>query len=118
MVKAYLRYEHTKSWGIICSPDVNACYHETSHAPSATNQSSTSKFLFTAAGETINVFDCSQTTSTGRARRKLFAPKTYHSSDGSYVASVPRVTAIACSRDGRVVAGGFSDGSVRLWRKP
>lgn len=118
MVKAYLRYEHTKSWGIICSPDVNACYHETSTATSATKQSSTSKFLFTAAGETINVFDCSQTTSTGRARRKLFAPKTYHSSDGSYVASVPRVTAIACSRDGRVVAGGFSDGSVRLWRKP
>ena len=118
MVKAYLRYEHTKSWGIVCSPDVNACYHETSNATSTTKQSSTSKFLFTAAGETINVFDCSQTTSTGRVRRKLFAPKTYHSSDGSYVASVPRVTAIACSRDGRVVAGGFSDGSVRLWRKP
>ena len=104
MVKAYLRYEHSTAWGVVASPDVNACYHETTEG----------RFIFTAAGERVNALE----TSSGRTKRQLVAPKQYHASDGSPVSSVARVTALACSRDGQVLAAGFSDGAVRLWRKP
>ena len=98
MVKAYLRYEHSTAWGVVASPDVNACYHETTEG----------RFIFTAAGERVNALE----TSSGRTKRQLVAPKQYHASDGSPVSSVARVTALACSRDGQVLAAGFSDGAV------
>ena len=119
-MKAYLRYEHSKSWGVVCSPDVNVCYHNQSNNSSGSKKSfgqQKHQFLFTAAGECVNILDCSLHAS-GAIKRQLHAPKTYHTSDGSPVATLPRVTAIACSKDGQIVAGGFSDGSVRLWRKP
>ena len=90
--------------GVVASPDVNACYHQTTEG----------RFIFTAAGERVNALE----TSSGRTKRQLVAPKQYHASDGSPVSSVARVTALACSRDGQVLAAGFSDGAVRLWRKP
>ncbi len=104
MVKAYLRYEHSNAWGVVASPDANACYHQTTEG----------RFIFTAAGERVNALE----TSSGRTKRQLVAPKQYHASDGSQVSSVARVTALACSRDGQLLAAGFSDGAVRLWRKP
>ena len=119
-MKAYLRYEHSKSWGVVCSPDVNVCYHNQSNNSSSSEKSfgqQKHQFLFTAAGECVNILDCSLHAS-GAIKRQLHAPKTYHTSDGSPIATLPRVTAIACSKDGQIVAGGFSDGSVRLWRKP
>jgi len=104
MVKAYLRYEHTKKFGILCEPDVNIAYSANN------NTSNNTRFIFAAAAETINVIN----ERTGKIIREIWAPKTYNSLDGT-AEKVVRVTSLAQAIDGKKFAAGFSDGSVRVW---
>ena len=88
MVKAYLRYEHTSTLGVISSPDSNACFDASGAS------------LITAALDEVAVWSAK----TGRRERTL--------AEGAVRA---QVTALCRSPDGAHVAAGYFDGVVRVW---
>ena len=92
MVKAYLRYEHARAFGVVASPEASPVYD------------ASGKHLVTAALERLAVWD---------VRRGVEAlslvPPPRESGD------LPAVTRIARASSGDLVAAGASDGSIRLW---
>ncbi|XAR69159.1 hypothetical protein NMG60_11000645 [Bertholletia excelsa] len=93
MVKAYLRYEPAKSFGVIVSVDSNIAYD------------SSGKHLFVPALEKVGVWQVRQGICT-----KTLSPPPSSSSRGPSRA----VTSIASSSSSQV-ASGYADGSIRIW---
>ncbi|KAK7284988.1 hypothetical protein RJT34_19743 [Clitoria ternatea] len=91
MVKAYLRYEPAASFGVIASVDSNIAYD------------SSGKHLFSPALEKIGVWHV----------RQGICTKTLTPSSSSRAPSLV-VTSIASSPSS-LIAGGYGDGSVRIW---
>ncbi|KAL4458578.1 hypothetical protein ABPG75_013443 [Micractinium tetrahymenae] len=93
MVKAYLRYELTGSWGVIASATCNICYDRSG------------KHLLAGALENVAVWNVKQAALV----RTLVPP----SSQSGKVAG--EVTQIAASPTANQVAVGHADGTIRLW---
>ncbi|KAL4429403.1 hypothetical protein ABPG77_005177 [Micractinium sp. CCAP 211/92] len=93
MVKAYLRYELTGSWGMIASATSNICYDRSC------------KHLLAGALENVAVWNVKQA-----ALVKMLVPPI---SQSGKVAGA--VTQIAASPTANQVAVGHADGTIRLW---
>ncbi|XP_061363432.1 uncharacterized protein LOC133307029 isoform X2 [Gastrolobium bilobum] len=91
MVKAYLRYEPASSFGVIASVESNIAYD------------SSGKHFLSPALEKIGVWHV----------RQGLCTKTLNPSPPSRGPS-PAVTSIASSPSS-LIAGGYSDGSIRIW---
>ncbi|KAK9845965.1 hypothetical protein WJX81_007060 [Elliptochloris bilobata] len=92
MVKAYLRYELSNTFGVINS-NANLVYDHTG------------KLLVSAALENINVWKARQ----GTLMRTLVAPM------GEDGAPAAEVTQLAAAPGARQLAAGHADGAVRIW---
>jgi U3 small nucleolar RNA-associated protein 12 len=92
MVKAYLRYDLSDTWGVITSRS-DICHDESG------------KFVFTASLEKVNVWSVKQAVVV----RTLDAPESL--SPGK---SRP-VTCLCVSSSSSQLAVGYGDGSVRIW---
>jgi U3 small nucleolar RNA-associated protein 12 len=92
MVKAYLRYEQARSFGVVASPDCAPVYD------------AGGKNLVCAALERLAVWD---------VRRGILASSLVPPPRES--GALPAVTRIARAPGSDVVAAGASDGSIRLW---
>ncbi|KAI8055175.1 WD40-repeat-containing domain protein [Syncephalis plumigaleata] len=88
MVKAYLRYEQTSSFGVIASGQSNTVYD------------ASGKLAIAPALEDVIVWDLKKGVQVGR----------WHDSDNK-----AQVSCIARSPDGQHFAVGYSDGAIRLW---
>ncbi|KAK7396602.1 hypothetical protein VNO78_17727 [Psophocarpus tetragonolobus] len=92
MVKAYLRYEAASAFGVIASVDSNIAYD------------SSGRHLLSPALEKIGVWHVRQGVCT----------KTLIPSSPSHGPSLA-VTSIASSPSSSLIAGGYGDGSIRIW---
>ena len=93
MVKAYLRYEQARAFGVIASPEACPVYADEK-----------GKLVVTAALERLAVWDVRR----GVAHQSLIPP-------ARESGVVPAVTKIARAPGSSLVAAGAADGSIRLW---
>lgn len=95
MVKAYLRYEPERTFGVICSASSNALF------------SKSGDLFICAALEDILVWNIKKghIIHTLRLTRDLEAVQV----------SPPQVTRLELSPDGASICAGYSDGSIRFW---
>ncbi len=93
MVKAYLRYEQVRTFGVIASPEASPVYADDA-----------GKLLVTAALERLSVWDIRR----GLEVRSLDPPPRESG-------ATPAITRIARAPGSSLVASGAADGSVRLW---
>ena len=121
MVKAYLRYEHTKVWGLVSGPgEANVAYLSSSSLDDGDDDASSDRrdrfFACCAAGEFVNLLDVK----TGKIEWSLRAASSSTGGEEEGKRRTRReVTSVAATdAGGGVVAAGFSDGSVRLWKTP
>ncbi|MEW5304297.1 MAG: hypothetical protein WDW36_006917 [Sanguina aurantia] len=96
MVKAYLRYEFSSSFGVITSSSNPVFDAE-------------GKLLITSSLESISVWNIKQ----GSLVQSL-TPQVA-SSSGAATGAVAEVTMLALSPFGKLLGSGYSDGTVRLW---
>ncbi|KAF6841506.1 WD domain-containing protein [Colletotrichum plurivorum] len=95
MVKSYLKYEHSKSFGIVASTTSNLVWHAQGRAGSGAGQA------VVAANEDVLCWDIKKGELVSRWRDER---------------NTVSVTAIAQSKvDKDVFAVGYEDGSIRLW---
>jgi U3 small nucleolar RNA-associated protein 12 len=92
MVKAYLRYEQSRAFGVIASPEACPVYDDSG------------KHLVTAALERLSVWDVRR-----GVEAKSLVPPLRESG------ATPAVTRIARAEGSDLIAAGASDGSIRLW---
>ena len=92
MVKAYLRYEQARAFGVVASPEAPPVYDDTG------------KHLVTAALERLAVWDVRR----GVEAKSLLPPPRESG-------ALPAVTRIARAEGSDLVAAGHSDGTIRLW---
>ena len=92
MVKAYLRYEQARAFGVVASPQAPPVYDDTG------------KHLVTAALERLAVWDVRR----GVEAKSLLPPPRESG-------ALPAVTRIARAEGSDLVAAGHSDGTIRLW---
>ena len=93
MVKAYLRYEQARAFGVIASPEACPVYADEK-----------GKLVVTAALERLAVWDVRR----GVEHQSLIPP-------ARESGVVPAVTKIARAPGSSLVAAGAADGSIRLW---
>lgn len=93
MVKAYLRYEQARAFGVIASPEASPVYADDK-----------GKLLVTAALERLTVWDVRR----GVEARSLVPPPRESG-------ATPAVTCIARAPGSSLVAAGAADGSIRLF---
>ena len=93
MVKAYLRYEQARAFGVIASPEACPVYADEK-----------GKLVVTAALERLAVWDVRR----GVEHQSLIPP-------ARESGLVPAVTKIARAPGSSLVAAGAADGSIRLW---
>ena len=93
MVKAYLRYEQVRTFGVIAFPEASPVYADDA-----------GKLLVTAALERLSVWDIRR----GLEVRSLDPPPRESG-------ATPAITRIARAPGSSLVASGAADGSVRLW---
>ena len=93
MVKAYLRYEQARAFGVIASPEACPVYADEK-----------GKLVVTAALERLAVWDVRR----GVEHQSLIPP-------ARESGVVPTVTKIARAPGSSLVAAGAADGSIRLW---
>jgi len=92
MVKAYLRYEQARAFGVVASPEASPIYDDTG------------RHLVTAALERLSVWDVRR----GVEAKSLIPPQRESG-------AVPAITNIARAEGSDLVAAGAFDGSIRLW---
>ena len=92
MVKAYLRYEQARAFGVVASPEAPPVYDDTG------------KHLVTAALERLAVWDVRR----GVEAKSLLPPPRESG-------ALPAVTRIARAEGSDLVAAGHADGTIRLW---
>ncbi|KAL8723863.1 MAG: hypothetical protein Q9181_007127, partial [Wetmoreana brouardii] len=101
MVKSYLKYEHSKTFGLITSPSSNVLWTADQDAQSATLRQSGAGKAVVGADEEVLCWDLKKGELLSRWRDKD---------------CVAEVTIIAQSNaDPDIFAVGYGDGSVRIW---
>ena len=122
MVKAYLRYEQAASWGVVASglSDTAGAIAYVPPAPrnvaegvgvdSARPAAAAKERLAVVALERVGLWDVKK----GTREDQLIPPRA--TDERGATLAQPRVTALARSPGGDVLACGGADGSVRLWR--
>ncbi|MCJ1438775.1 hypothetical protein MMC27_008165 [Xylographa pallens] len=101
MVKSYLKYEHSKTFGLITSATSNAVWSADDDAPNASSRSTGGGRAVVGADEEVLCWDVKKGELLGRWK------------DSGCNAEV---TAIAQSKtDPDIYAVGYGDGSIRVW---
>ncbi|MCJ1378226.1 hypothetical protein MMC17_001323 [Xylographa soralifera] len=101
MVKSYLKYEHSKTFGLITSATSNAVWSADDHAPNASSRSTGGGRAVVGADEEVLCWDVKKGELLGRWK------------DSGCNAEV---TTIAHSKtDPDIYAVGYGDGSIRVW---
>ncbi|KAH0544149.1 hypothetical protein FGG08_001594 [Glutinoglossum americanum] len=100
MVKSYLKYEHSKNFGIITSASSNVVWTRDSH-PGKSSRNTRAGRAVVAANEEVLCWDLKKGELLSRWR------------DGDCKAEVTAITQSQADRD--IVAVGYGDGSIRLW---
>lgn len=96
-MKAYLRYEARKVFGVVASLDSNICYDDTG------------KFLLSPALDSVNVWNVRQ----GVCSKILSLSP---SSSASRISGPSlAVSSLASSLNSSLIASGYADGSIRIW---